>query len=179
MFTGSAQLLRTLSYAARQHQDQRKRGYEALPYLNHVIAVADALAREGGVYDLPTLQAALLHDCVEDTNSSYKELQGLFGEEVADLVEELTDDMSLPYEERKRLQVAKAPKMSAKARVIKVADQLCNVRDIANFPLDWPRAEKLAYLDWAGQIIQGLVGSNAALEQRFWEEVPLIRATIG
>ena len=85
------------------------------PYINHPIALAEVLHTDGGVRDPVVIAAALLHDTIEDTVTTYDELRGLFGAEVADTVVELTDTKFLSKEARKRLQVAKAGKLSAAA----------------------------------------------------------------
>src|SRR3954462_14355648 len=102
-------LLRALSFAALKHRDQRRKGNHQAPYINHPIEVASLLASVGGVTDLATLQAALLHDTVEDTATTAEELERTFGAEVAALVMEMTDDMSKPSVERKKHQIARAP----------------------------------------------------------------------
>ena len=102
--------------------------------INHPIAVATILAAEGDVSDEAMLLAAALHDTVEDTETTFAELEENFGSEVADLVRELTDDKSLEKAERKRLQIVHAPKASVRAKQVKIADKICNVRDITVSP---------------------------------------------
>src|ERR1043166_8253441 len=101
-------LLQALHFAADKHRDQRRKGAEASPYVNHLIEVAELLAREGGVTDLLTLQAAILHDTLEDTDTTPAELDAHFGGEVRRIVEEVTDDPQLSQAERKRLQIVQA-----------------------------------------------------------------------
>lgn len=114
--------------------------------------------------------AALLHDTVEDTDTSFEELEARFGLAVTALVREMTDDKSLPKEERKEAQVRKAPGLSARAKLIKLSDKRCNVRDITrNPPADWSLARRRAYLDWTARVVAGLRGTNAALEARYDE----------
>jgi predicted protein tyrosine phosphatase len=84
------------------------------------------------------------------------------------LVQEVTDDKSLPKQERKRLQVERAPHKSIRAKQIKIADKTCNLQDItASEPADWPLARKLEYLDWADRVVAGCRGCNSELEQHF------------
>ena len=161
-------VLRALSYAAHQHRDQRRKGASAVPYINHPLAVAALIAQTGGVTDPHVLAAAALHDTIEDTGASREELARLFGEEVAALVEEVTDDKRQPKAERKRRQVEHAPHLTPKARLIKLADKICNLRDVvADPPADWPLARRQEYFDWARQVVDGIRGSNAALEAAF------------
>ena len=99
------QLLKAISFAADKHSRQRRKDVEASPFINHPIAVATVLATEGEVSDEVTLLAAALHDTVEDTQTTFEELEDNFGLEVAGLVREVTDDKSLDKGERKRLQI--------------------------------------------------------------------------
>ena len=98
--TDSVAILGALHFAAHRHRDQRRKGEEASPYINHPIEVAELLARVGGVTDMVTLQAAILHDTLEDTQTTREELGAVFGPEVLSVVEEVTDDKSLPKAER-------------------------------------------------------------------------------
>ncbi len=159
-------LLRALAFAARKHRDQRRKDADNTPYVNHVIQVANLLSETGKETDLTLLMGAVLHDTVEDTNTTLEELRDLFGQDVADLVAEVTDDKSLPKDERKRLQIVNAPHKSLRAKKLKLADKICNVRDIISSPpADWSIGRKIGYLDWAEQVAVGLAGSNEALEK--------------
>jgi methylenetetrahydrofolate reductase (NADPH) len=166
----SLELLRALHFAAQKHRDQRRKDSEASPYINHPIELAETLARVGGIRDLAVLEAALLHDTVEDTETSAAELEAQFGPEVRALVAELTDDKRLPKPERKRLQVEHAPSLSQRAKLVKLADNICNLRDIAHAPpRGWSQARRAEYLAWTERVVSGLRGENAALERRYDE----------
>jgi (p)ppGpp synthase/HD superfamily hydrolase len=165
-----AELLRAVHFAADKHRDQRRKGAEASPYINHPIEVAELLARVGGVTDLVTLQAALLHDTIEDTQTTGEELEDQFGAEVRRLVEEVSDNKSLPKLERKRLQVAHASEISPRAQKVKLADKLANIRSVMEAPpTDWPPERQQEYLDWSERVVAGLRGCNPELEQYFDE----------
>ena len=169
-------LLQAVEFAADKHRDQRRKNAEASPYINHPIQVAELIVRVGGVEDLATLVAAVLHDTVEDTETSFEEIEQAFGLEVRDLVAEVTDDKSLEKNERKRRQVEHTSHMSKRAKVIKIADKTCNVRDIAmSPPKGWDMARRKEYLNWASRVIEGCRGNNEALE-RYYDET-LARAT--
>lgn len=127
-------LVAAIAFAADKHRNQRRKDEEASPYINHPIALADVLANEAGVEDERVIVAAVLHDTVEDTETTEQELLRLFGKDVADIVMEVTDDKSLPKEERKRLQVEHAATISRRAKLVKLADKICNLRDIARHP---------------------------------------------
>ncbi len=166
--TGLAGLLRAIHFAADKHREQRRKGSDASPYVNHPIQVAELLARVGGVRDLVLLQAAVLHDTVEDTETTLDELEREFGPSVRAVVAEVTDDKSLPKQERKRLQVEHAPHLSAEARQLKLADKICNVGDVAHDPpADWKLERRIAYLDWTEKVAAGCRGVNEALEREY------------
>jgi (p)ppGpp synthase/HD superfamily hydrolase len=161
-------LLVALMFAARKHSRQRRKDLEASPYINHPIEVAEVLSRIGGITELPTLQAAILHDTIEDTETTPQELDEHFGQEVRLLVQEVTDDKSLPKQERKRLQVEHASNLSMHAKLIKIGDKICNVSGITpTQPAEWPLQRKLEYLDWAEKVVAGCRNSNPDLEQHF------------
>ena len=164
-------LFYALAFAAHKHRAQRRKDKEASPYINHPIALADVLVNEGGVDDPVALCAAVLHDTIEDTETSYEELQQRFGKEIAGVVMEVTDDKNLDKAERKALQVAHAHKLSKRARLVKLADKISNLRDIAsNPPANWPLERKQEYYEWAKRVIDGLRGAHAGLERIFDRE---------
>lgn len=117
-------ILRAASFAAHKHRNQRRKGADASPYINHPLSLARVLAEEGGVSDAATLCAALLHDTIKDTDSTAAELRREFGDEVCALVEEVTDDKALPKAERKHKQVEHAAHISDKAKLVKLADKI-------------------------------------------------------
>ena len=172
-------LLRAAHFAARKHRDQRRKGEEASPYINHPIAVAETLARVGRVDDLPVLQAALLHDTVEDTNTTEGELVEHFGEEVASLVLEVTDNKKLEKYERKQHQVDHAPFLTPRAKALKMADKINNISDIMRAPpAGWDVQRRTEYLDWAEQVVSGCRDANDHLAQAFDEALAEARSNI-
>ncbi|HET9371616.1 MAG TPA: HD domain-containing protein [Vicinamibacterales bacterium] len=172
-------LLRALGFAARKHAGQTRKNAGKTPYLNHVIDVTAVLAIDGGVSDEALLVAAVLHDTVEDTETTLEELAGEFGAEVARLVGEMTDDKSLLKPERKRLQVRMAPSASAGAKQIKIADKICNVRDVADNPAaHWPIERRFDYLDWAAAVVAGCRGVNQRLDDAFDAALARARARL-
>ena len=161
-------LLAALDFAAEKHRAQRRKSAGDVPYINHPIQVAWFLAEVGGVEDEEVLAAAALHDTLEDTATTRAELEAAFGPVVCRLVEEVTDDKSLPKAERKRLQIVNAPGLSAAAALIKLADKIANVGDLIHAPpLDWTMQRVGDYLDWAEAVVRALPKVNAALEARF------------
>lgn len=165
-----AQLVKAASFAASKHKMQRRKDAESSPYINHPLALAHILCSEGHVTAPKILISALLHDTLEDTETSVEEIEREFGAEIAAVVAEVTDDKSLPKEERKRLQVAKAGSRSKAAKLVKLADKISNLRDIAAAPpADWPVERREAYFHWAKDVVDELRGVSPALEQVFDE----------
>jgi guanosine-3',5'-bis(diphosphate) 3'-pyrophosphohydrolase len=163
-------LLKAINFAAYKHRHQRRQGVENLPYINHPIEVAETLWEIGGVHDSVSLIAAILHDTLEDTETTSDEIRALFGEEVLSVVQEVTDNKSLPKQVRKRLQIEHAPHISPKAKLIKLADKICNLRDILHSPPpDWDMPRKQQYVLWTEQVVAGLRGTNPALENLYDE----------
>jgi guanosine-3',5'-bis(diphosphate) 3'-pyrophosphohydrolase len=165
-----AKLLEVLLFAARKHSQQTRKDAEGSPYVNHLIEVAELLARVGGVRDFDVLAAAILHDSVEDVGVTPEELEKKFGKRVRKIVAEVTDDKSLPKEERKRLQIEHAPHLIPEAKLVKLGDKISNVREIgASPPEKWDLARRVEYIEWARAVVDGCRGTNAALEKHFDE----------
>jgi GTP diphosphokinase / guanosine-3',5'-bis(diphosphate) 3'-diphosphatase len=161
-------VLDAADFAARKHSTQRRKDAHASPYINHPLALARILADTGKIAEPVILAASLLHDTMEDTQTSHDELRQRFGAEVADIVQEVTDDKTLEKPERKRLQVEAAAKKSRGAKLVKLADKISNLRDIiASPPVDWPLERKIDYFNWASDVVAGLRGTNQALEDEF------------
>ncbi|NXY01126.1 MESH1 pyrophosphohydrolase, partial [Pteruthius melanotis] len=143
-----ARLLEAVDFAARKHKEQRRKDPEGTPYINHPI--------------------------VEDTDTTFSEIEERFGVEVRRVVEEVTDDKTLPKIERKRLQVEHAPLCSRRAKLVKLADKLYNLRDLNRCtPQGWSAERVQEYFRWAARVVSGLRGTSAALEgalQRLFEE---------
>ncbi|MGD2082336.1 MAG: HD domain-containing protein [Chromatiales bacterium] len=163
-------MLKALAFAARKHRDQRRRDPPSSPYINHPIALANILCNEGHVTDVEVLCAALLHDTVEDTDTTTEELESELGPGIGAIVREVTDDKGLPKQERKRLQVEHAAGISDKAKLVKLADKISNLRDVAGSPpRGWDLARRQAYFDWAKQVVDRLRGVHPGLEAVFDE----------
>lgn len=173
-------LFRALFFAAHKHRDQRRKGNHQAPYINHPIEVASLLAEIGGITDVAVLQAALLHDTVEDTDTTEGELAREFGADVAGLVMEMTDDMSLPSALRKKHQSARAATLTPRAKSIKIADKIANVGDIAHHPPpDWSVERQGAYFAWTEEVVRHCRGTNARLEAKYDEVLREARDIIG
>jgi guanosine-3',5'-bis(diphosphate) 3'-pyrophosphohydrolase len=161
-------LLRALEFAAHKHRDQRRKDRAASPYINHPIALATVLTLEGRVTDPEVLAAALLHDTIEDTRTTHQELKSAFGARVARTVLEVTDNKRLRKHTRKRLQVEHAAGLSRSAKLVKLADKICNIRDLGvHPPVGWNKRRRREYFDWAKRVIDELRGTNRRLEAAF------------
>jgi guanosine-3',5'-bis(diphosphate) 3'-pyrophosphohydrolase len=156
-------------FAAYKHRNQRRKDADASPYINHPLALARTLAA-AGMMETEVLCAALLHDTVEDTETTFTELEERFGDQVASIVREVTDDKSLNKPERKRLQVEKAASKSREAKLVKLADKISNLRDILNDPpVDWSMQRRAEYFEWAASVVNGMRGTCPVLEAEFDE----------
>lgn len=166
--TDIAIVIKAARFAADKHRQQRRKDVDASPYINHPIAVADLLANECGVTDPVALCAALLHDTIEDTDTTEQELREAFGDQITGVVLEVTDDKTLAKKLRKQLQIEHARHASPRARLVKLADKTCNLRDMATAPpADWSAQRKADYFDWAGEVVAGLRGSHPKLDALF------------
>ena len=163
-------ILRAATFAALKHRNQRRKDADASPYINHPLGLALVLAEEGGVTDCATICAALLHDTIEDTDTTPQELDQAFGAEILDIVLEVTDDKSLPKGERKLAHIEHSAHISDKAKRVKLADKICNLRDVAATPpTQWPLERRQAYFDWAKLVIDNVRVVDARLEAVFDE----------
>ncbi|MDF1514176.1 MAG: HD domain-containing protein [Anaerolineae bacterium] len=161
-------VLRALTFAAEKHQFQHRKGVTSIPYINHPIMVTRVLWKVGRVRDVEVLTAALLHDVLEDTQTTIEEIHAVAGDAALDLVLEVTDDKSLPKEVRKRLQIKHTAAASTGAKLIKLADKICNVNDLQNDPpAGWTPERINAYLDWSAQVVAQARGTNPYLEAEF------------
>jgi guanosine-3',5'-bis(diphosphate) 3'-pyrophosphohydrolase len=172
MLTGLRLVSEAAELAARRHSGQQRKGHEGEPYINHLAEVANLLSVASNGEDAELVAAGWLHDTIEDTDTTHDELAQYFGPRVAGLVAEVTDDMTLPRSERRRLQVAEAPSRSAGAKQIKIADKISNIRARVFFePGFEQKLELMDYLGWAEQVVAGCRGANAQLDALFDEVV--------
>jgi HD domain len=171
-------LTKALAFAAEAHRNQRRKGASQEPYINHLIEVLDLVASvEGG--DMDVLIAALLHDVLEDTRTGYDELAAAFGERVARIVQENSDDMTLPKPERRRARLAGISKKSREARLVKFADMISNLRAILHSPpAGWSNDRKLGYLDQCRNLVDAGRGSNAEIERIFDDTAKAVEQAI-
>ena len=161
-------LARAYHFAAVKHVDKRRKGEAAEPYVNHLTEVAELVAQASDGQDIELIMAAVLHDTVEDTDTTPAELAGAFGQRVADLVAEVTDDKSLQSADRKRLQIEHAAHASKGAKTIKLADKTSNLRSMASSPpVGWTAERRSEYVAWAERVVAGCRGASPWLEAQF------------
>ncbi|SHG79335.1 HD domain-containing protein [Bradyrhizobium erythrophlei] len=172
-------VLRAADAAARWHVQQRRKGSAQEPYINHLIEVASLVAQATEGSDPSIIAAALLHDAIEDQGVSADTIASEFGQRVADIVMEVTDDKSLPKAERKRKQVERAPHKSREAKLIKLADKISNVLAVATSPApDWSVERRQEYVEWAKEVVAGLRGVSPWLEGQFDEAAERAEAAV-
>lgn len=164
----SLRVLKAADAAARWHVHQRRKGSAQEPYINHLVEVAMLVADATGGSDTNLVIAALLHDAIEDCEVPRELIAEMFDDDVASLVEEVTDDKRLPKEVGKRKQVEAAPRKSSRAKILKLADKISNLRALATSPpADWSTERKKEYVDWSREVAAGVRGINLKLEDQF------------
>jgi (p)ppGpp synthase/HD superfamily hydrolase len=179
MLAGSRLVSEAADFAARRHTGQQRKGRGNEPYLNHLAEVANLLSIATDGADAELVAAGWLHDTIEDTATTRDELAQKFGERVAAMVVEVTDDMTLPKAERRQKQIVEAPRKSPGAKLIKIADKISNIRArIVPQPNQDERDDLLDYVAWAEKVVAGCRGVNAALERMFDDTVKLARSTL-
>jgi GTP diphosphokinase / guanosine-3',5'-bis(diphosphate) 3'-diphosphatase len=176
--TALTRVVDAIAFAADAHRDQRRKDEALTPYINHPVALVRVLAVEAGVDDPDVLCAAALHDYLEDccggegqpsVDEGCAILEQRFGTTVLAYVEAVTDDKSLPKAERKRRQIEHAAHIPHGARLVKLADKTCNLRDIAATPpADWSQQRRCEYFDWAQSVVDRIRGTNPGLEALFY-----------
>ena len=168
-------LFKALSFSAEKHTKQRRKDIDKTPYINHPISLANILAQRW-VIDENVLCAAILHDTIEDTETTVDELQEHFGEKITSIVLEVTDDKSLEKSVRKQKQVEHAATISHEAKLVKLADKIANITDIINTPPeDWSRDRKKEYFEWAKAAVDNLRGAHQGLEKDFDELIHKVK----
>lgn len=175
----TALVMKALNFSAQRHAYQRRKGGDEAPYINHPIRVAYYLATVAGIDDSKLIAAALLHDTVEDTSASAEEIRAEFGEAVAAIVEEVTDDKSLEKDARKQYQIDHAPHVSWAAAQLKIADKLSNVEDVAYAPpAGWSLARRREYIEWTERVVDRLPDRHPVLENAYRRAAQRARADL-
>jgi guanosine-3',5'-bis(diphosphate) 3'-pyrophosphohydrolase len=179
MVEGLRLISEAADFAARRHTGQQRKGRGNEPYVNHLAEVANLLSTASDATDTELVAAGWLHDTIEDTATTREELAQKFGERVATLVVEVTDDMTLPKQERRHKQVVDAPWKSPEAKLIKIADKISNIRArIVPQPNQAERNDLIDYVAWAEKVVAGCRGVNAVLDRMFDETAKLARSAL-
>ncbi len=170
-------IIQAVEFAAESHRGQVRKNAAGPPYIIHLIGVANMLMLEGRVRDPDVIIAGLLHDSVEDTDTTFDDIRSAFGERVEGFVHEVTDDKLLDKAQRKELQILNAPKTSAGAAQIQLCDKYYNLCDIAQDPPPgWTQERIDGYVGWGQQVVYHLPWVNASLKhmlydffERYWQ----------
>ena len=166
-------------FAARRHTGRARKGRPDEPYINHLAEVANILAEVTDGADAELVAAGWLHDTVEDELATMVELMAEFGDRIAALVDEVTDEMFLPTAERRQRQVADAPHKSPDAKLIKIADKISNIcARIHADPSPEQRNDLATYTIWAEDVVAGCRGVNSKLDARFDEAVRAAKSAL-
>ena len=172
-------ILKAVAFAVRKHDGQYRKSAagERIPYVVHPLRVAMAVARAGG--DEHAVAAAICHDTMEDTGATYAELVAEIGATAADVVVEVTDDSGLRGKERIEAQIAKAPHLSARAKLVKVCDKTDNVASVVENPPPWKAEAKLGYARSAERVVAALGLPPGELLDEFESKVRTLRSVVG
>lgn len=155
-------------FAAKKHEMQRRKNEKETPYINHPLEVARFIAVFGGIESANILCAAVLHDVIEDTNTTYRELETDFGKSVADIVLEVTDDKKSSKIERKKKQIEKMKTASPEAKMVKIGDKISNVKStLEDPPKNWGKAENIGYAVWSKKVVDACRDANPKLATVF------------
>ncbi len=162
-------IFKALAFAAEKHRSQHRKGWQHVPYINHPIEVARLITDIGEVTNNGCIQAAFLHDILEDTDTTENEIEHLFGKNVLNLIMELTDDKSLPSDKQKELQLITASALSPLAKTIRIADKIANITDMMTYPIWWSKRKKTNYLSWANEVVKACADANPKLAAHFFK----------
>ena len=163
-----AKIVRAAYFAGEKHKDQRRSDKEETPYINHPLELASILVDEGRVDEVDVICAALLHDTIEDTNTTFEELESLFGSVVTNIVREVSNDMTLSSVDRRKKEAESIPFLSRKAKLVKLADKIANIRDISTMPpVGWNLEKKEAYFDFSLSIAERAKDASHVLYEVF------------
>ena len=162
---------KALNFAASKHQGQKLPGTD-LPYLVHVVDVAmevmvAGFQSENFDTDL-AVNVALLHDAMEDTDTSYQEVKSSFNQQIADAVLALTKFMNLEKEERMNNSLQRIKEQQKEIWAVKLADRITNLSAPA---LDWDYAKRKRYMDGSVNILNELSEANVYLAKRLQDAI--------
>ncbi len=160
-----------INYAAERHKDQKVPGTER-SYLVHLTTVAmeTMIAGEHTAYfDRGfAVQVAILHDLLEDTSTTFSEIQAVFGLKIADAVLALSKNIALESTEQIPDSLERIKLQSKEVWAVKLADRISNMQKP---PVHWDQFKIIAYQKMARVILSTLKGGNVYLEKRLEEKI--------
>ena len=172
MNEGLQLVIEAAAFAADKHRKCRRKDIDSTPYINHPLSLAKILIAEAGIDDPVVIAAALLHDTIEDTETTEDELRAAFGSEVSQVVAEVTDNKKFSKDTRKLLQIQHAAHISNRAKLVKLSDKIANLRDIRILPpQNWDESRKREYLNWSSQVVEAARGASPKLYDIFQAEL--------
>jgi GTP diphosphokinase / guanosine-3',5'-bis(diphosphate) 3'-diphosphatase len=152
---------RAIYFTSVKYSDKHRKNMQDVPHINHPIEVCNFLCNIGGITNHVMLCAAILHDILENTKTTYFELVEKFGEDVANIVLECTDNDEFNEEKRKRLQLRHAHDYSDNAKLIKLADEWSTIKTLLeNPPNEWTTDRILGYVKWSCKYCMQMYGTN-------------------
>ncbi|BFZ22055.1 hypothetical protein BsWGS_25094 [Bradybaena similaris] len=159
------EIIRCINYAAIKHRDARRQDEYQTPYINHLIDISYILVNEGAVSDISVIQAALLNSVMEETETSYYELHAEFGEDIANLVKELTSDKSIQKQERRQRLLDSVSRFSPRAKAVLLAKELNMLREYRRAPPAWSKEKLQEYYESSARLISKLRSTNSGIEK--------------
>lgn len=163
------ELFEALSFSADKHRLQKRKDATGTPYINHPLGVARNIAfldSLTGKEKSDIINGAILHDTIEDTDTTYEEIQIRFNKEVADIVQEVTNKKELSSEESKKYELERAKTLSLPASLIRISDKIENIKDINNLqPVNWEKWRKINYCEWAKALVDNIKIEHVAVKQ--------------
>lgn len=154
-----AEIFEAISFAASKHKTQKRKDSIGTPYVNHPLNVARDLVFVGEKKE--TIIGGIIHDVVEDTETTIKEIEIRFGKNVSEIVLEVTNKKDLSGEESKLFELERAKILSSSASSIRIADKYENIGDInLEQPIKWNTERKLNYIIWSKNLVDNIGWEN-------------------
>lgn len=168
MNTDMVKVVRAAYFAGEKHSKQRRGDLEETPYINHPLELASILVDEGQIDNVDVICAALLHDTIEDTDTSIEELISQFGPKIGGIVAEVSNNMNLDSASRKVQELACISNLSIEAKLVKLADKIANIRDVSTMPpVGWTLDKKESYFDFSLEIAKSAKDASPRLFEVF------------
>lgn len=160
-------LLKAVDFAAYKHRNQRRKNDKKSPYIEHPIHVAYTLS-QCDILDVNVLCGSLLHDTVEDTDTTLNDIETIFGKKIVTIVNDVTDDKSLSKIERKRLQIehTQGSGILYESKLVKLGDKFSNLSSLSSSPpVTWSSDEIQGYALWCYRVCLNLRNINSMMDK--------------